>query len=344
MEKRVSNNFRIISSLSMIGIVFLHAKFIRSRWNETLIENDPISWTSNFFQLLISEQITRLCVPLFFVISGYFFFKNYDGSIQAYYIKLKSRYKTILIPYLFWCLFWFAIYNLFSQFQHLDSFPLALIDSIVNPIPFQLWFLQDLMVLIVFSPLLYFLINKIKQSYLFIILIMIYLLDFSIRSHIDSVVFFLLGASLFLSGNKWFLKQNFKINIYAYIILSLVFVFLEMYSLSVNHTFIFLIHKISVIIGVWTILCLIFDVDMNHLSFKLLLNKLSPGYLFFLFASHEPLLSFLKSGFVMYFKSSFNLLGYFLLPLITIFITYIIYFVLRKKLSCILFLINGNRQ
>jgi hypothetical protein len=39
---------------------------------------------------------------------------------------------------------------------------------------------------------------------------MIYLLDFSIRSHIDSVVFFLLGASLFLSGNKWFLKQNFK--------------------------------------------------------------------------------------------------------------------------------------
>jgi len=344
MEKRVSNNFRFISSLSMIGIVFLHSKFIRSRWNETLIENDPISWISIFFQLLISEQITRLCVPLFFVISGYFFFKNYDGSIQAYYIKLKSRFKTILIPYLFWCLFWFAIYNLFSQFQHLDSFPLALIDALVNPIPFQLWFLKDLMALVFFSPLVYFLITKIKQHYLFIALLMVYLLDFSIRSHIDSIVFFLLGASLFLSGNKWFLKQNIKIYLCAYTILSLIFAFLNLYSLYVNHTFIVLIHKISVIIGILTILYSVFNFDMNHLSFKLLLNKLSAGYLFFLFASHEPLLSFLKSGFVMYFKSSFNLLGYFLLPLITIFITYIIYFVLRKKLSCILFLINGNRQ
>jgi len=328
----------------MIGIVFLNSKFIRSRWNETLIENDPISWISIFFQLLISEQITRLCVPLFFVISGYFFFKNYDGSIQAYYIKLKSRFKTILIPYLFWCLFWFAIYNLFSQFQHLDSFPLALIDALVNPIPFQLWFLKDLMALVFFSPLVYFLITKIKQHYLFIALLMVYLLDFSIRSHIDSIVFFLLGASLFLSGNKWFLKQNIKIYLCAYTILSLIFAFLNLYSLYVNHTFIVLIHKISVIIGILTILYSVFNFDMNHLSFKLLLNKLSAGYLFFLFASHEPLLSFLKSGFVMYFKSSFNLLGYFLLPLITIFITYIIYFVLRKKLSCILFLINGNRQ
>ena len=58
MQKRISNNFRVISALSMIGIVFLHAKFIYSRWNEPLIENDIISWGSNFFQLLISEQIT----------------------------------------------------------------------------------------------------------------------------------------------------------------------------------------------------------------------------------------------------------------------------------------------
>ena len=48
--------------------------------------------------------LTRLCVPMFFMISGYLFFVNADGfGMAAYRAKLKSRARSILSPYLLYC-------------------------------------------------------------------------------------------------------------------------------------------------------------------------------------------------------------------------------------------------
>lgn len=42
-----------------------------------------------------------MAVPLFFI-SGYLFFFRTAFSVDVYKKKLKSRIKTLLIPYLFW--------------------------------------------------------------------------------------------------------------------------------------------------------------------------------------------------------------------------------------------------
>lgn len=52
---------------------------------------------------LFQNVLTRLAVPLFFFISGYFYFfktENFDGA--AWRKKTRSRVKTLLVPYLVW--------------------------------------------------------------------------------------------------------------------------------------------------------------------------------------------------------------------------------------------------
>lgn len=52
---------------------------------------------------LFQNVLTRVAVPLFFFISGYFYFyktENFDGS--TWRAKTRSRVKTLLVPYLVW--------------------------------------------------------------------------------------------------------------------------------------------------------------------------------------------------------------------------------------------------
>ena len=51
---------------------------------------------SFFFQ----ESITRFAVPMYFILSGIAFFRDYDNT--KYIKKLKSRFFTLCIPYLIW--------------------------------------------------------------------------------------------------------------------------------------------------------------------------------------------------------------------------------------------------
>lgn len=54
-------------------------------------------------RITISHVISRAAVPIFFLISGYYFFYNTDSFNYKIYIKkLRKRVNTILIPYLIW--------------------------------------------------------------------------------------------------------------------------------------------------------------------------------------------------------------------------------------------------
>ena len=56
-------------------------------------------------EFLISEIIACIAVPLFFLISGFlFFYRLSDFTCKLYITKLKKRFKTLFIPYVFWSL------------------------------------------------------------------------------------------------------------------------------------------------------------------------------------------------------------------------------------------------
>ena len=68
----------------------------------------------------ISLCLGEIGVPLFFTISGYLFFLNY--SKYDYYRKIKTRTKSLLVPYLIWNTFFICVYFIIQQIPTLSPF------------------------------------------------------------------------------------------------------------------------------------------------------------------------------------------------------------------------------
>lgn len=125
---------------------------------------------------LFSQVLARTAVPLFFLISGYLFFYKSSFSWPMYGSKLRKRAQTLLLPYLFWngalvglrllieLLFpsvlsgevkpvldygWCDWWDIFWAREPSEP------GGMPMPINYPLWFIRDLMVLVVFSPLVY---------------------------------------------------------------------------------------------------------------------------------------------------------------------------------------------
>lgn len=121
--------------------------------------------------IIFQEGLCRLAVPCFFFISGYLFFnKLQEWSWSEWTRKIKSRGKTLLIPYLLWNLIAFFAYWAYAQAQgdgislqqHFQNngglrlfwgtngdIPLGVRSA---PCDQPLWFIRDLMVFTLFTP------------------------------------------------------------------------------------------------------------------------------------------------------------------------------------------------
>lgn len=131
---------------------------------------------------IISETISRCAVPCFFLISGFLFFRGVDFfSADVFKQKLKRRVKSLLIPYLIWNAITLLLFYLSQQLlPGLNSgatkaiADYSFIDWIRSfwdlsngfPICSQFWFIRDLMVMVIFTPLIYFLCKKTGWFYL----------------------------------------------------------------------------------------------------------------------------------------------------------------------------------
>ncbi|WP_353888576.1 acyltransferase family protein [uncultured Polaribacter sp.] len=327
----------------MLGVVFIHSKFIMSRWAEKLAYGNFNSILSNALQYLISEQIARVCVPVFFFISGFFFFYKYHGSVKSFFKLIKKRIQSILVPYVFWSLFWFFIYWLINMNAYKDYFLYSFFYSLIKPIPYQFWFLQILILCFFLSPLIYWFIKKIKFIFL-IALLAIYFLDFiHFKSNFYGVIFFSLGA-VFCKIDV-LKKQIFskKINIFIYGVLLIIneFIFLANFK---SHVIVWIfLHKLSILIAMVMILNFIFFSKRN-ITLSSRLNKIiNSSFLFFLFAFHEPVLSSFKNLWYQLIGANYNLFAYLLLPLWTVFLAYMIYRIMDRYNNKILKLITGGR-
>ena len=69
---------------------------------------DSYEWTGSlgmgisYFGKFLTSGVTGVAIRMFFVISGVLFYRNYTykDTIKKY----KSRFKSLVIPYLFWCI------------------------------------------------------------------------------------------------------------------------------------------------------------------------------------------------------------------------------------------------
>lgn len=124
------------------------------------------SWTLlAYMQLLVCEVLPHVSVPLFMLFSGMLFFRNGAPGFKEYFTQLNKKVRTLFVPYIIWSTLAFIVLvsdgSISFSFQHWlqglwdstlwhNGGQLA-IDVPGYPMNMPLWFIRDLMVLVVLS-------------------------------------------------------------------------------------------------------------------------------------------------------------------------------------------------
>ena len=138
-----------------------------------------LPFASSFINI-VSQRIAPIANPFFFFIAGYLFFKTGQFSVDIYIKKLIRRLQSLFVPYVLWNLLYLLlaiIIGLFTSKVPILDIPfdkmsftdglkafwnIAEIEggsSITSPIAVQFWFVRDLMVVMLCSPVIYFLVK-----------------------------------------------------------------------------------------------------------------------------------------------------------------------------------------
>ncbi len=128
-----------------------------------IVAPPPADSAARFAQGYISLALMRWALPFLGLVSGFLFFRTFTPTPQGYLAKLRSRTRTLLLPFLIWSgagvLFALAFtaspYAAQSPYWTVDSLGQALDMWLLHPVIYPLWFLQALMTCMVLSPLVY---------------------------------------------------------------------------------------------------------------------------------------------------------------------------------------------
>lgn len=354
MDKNLSDKIRVVSFLLIILVIFLHSyNLIDTIDTSKTLYNKSWVW---FLQNFISFGLTRIAVPIFFILSGYLFFLNINVGKEIFFTKIKKRVKTLLIPFLFWSLFGLGFYfilqsipqtaRFFTKELIIDFSAQKFLKTIfINPIPYQLWFIRDLIVLVFISPIIYFCLNHFwKLTLLFFIVLWIFILN-EFQNSIEAALFFLIGSFFSLHNQAVFeIKYEKETNFFFVTWLGLVLLKTTFQYYNFEPMLCTAIFKLSIIIG---IIAFWGGYDVFYKKSQVFINKLLQisSFTFFIFASHEPILTVLKKVlFIALGKEYINYLEvYFLAPFTTIFICVLVGFFLKKNLKFIYDIITGGR-
>jgi hypothetical protein len=142
-------------------------------------------------------------VPIFFFMSGYLFFLSKPFNVKVYAIKLKNRFRTLFVPYIIWnslaiilvlikslpifnsflthegtgvdlsmsnilSCFWMYDGKLSAPPPNVENYGVY-IQETHYPINTALWYIRDLMIVVIFTPILYILIKKLRIFVLILI-------------------------------------------------------------------------------------------------------------------------------------------------------------------------------
>lgn len=342
----------------IIGVVFIHSVPHAVKLGGTSMVDMADFGIYNIVNILISQRIARIAVPLFFFISGYLFFNKGSFSKSAYLDKLKKRSKTILLPYVIWNIFviimtwaiqvfgsgllsgdhklivdWSAYDWLLSFWDYSEGYPIC----------FQFWFLRDLMVVMLMSLLIFYGIKYLKKWWVIILgllWITVILPEGKIPGFtISSFFFFSFGAYYGINKINFvhIMKPLMLWSIVSYTIICAVSIVFR------NTEWAGYLSNINIVIGIVAVITL-----TSHFIHKgkWHVNPFLSESSFFIYAFHAVLLNFIVKFSVKQILPTTDaeiILIYLIAPIVTIFICLGIYYVLKRYLPTFTSIITGGR-
>lgn len=167
-------------------VVMIHSVLLPLHYVD-LVQIPPpegVSWIASVSwgaEVGLAHLFAHIAVPAFLFISGYLYFlrRSSSGFTAAdYWRKSRSRFFTLLVPYLFWNLFYvgFVVLQGVSPFDgtaasaaHLfwdySKFGLEYVNvlgqhvPLSGPVSLALWYLRDLMVCCLLAPVVWWLVS-----------------------------------------------------------------------------------------------------------------------------------------------------------------------------------------
>ena len=262
-----------------------------------------------YFRLIypFSLWLGETGVPAFFFISGLLFFYSKKTYIQ----KIKSRFQTLLIPYLFFnalilcgylCLMYFGKTIIITGKNLADY---TLIDYIRvfwdrgvwnhgngSPILCPLWYIRNLIVLTILSPIIYYIVKYTKLLFpVFFGLLWINAHDSAYT--FQSLTMFSIGAYFpICDKNPIEVFEKHKVMFVSPFFFLAVMDFLHLYvSIPLALPF----HRLSLIANTFFCICFLGEFMYRHHIYSSFLSKSA----FFVFCIHYPFVTNLRPIFTM---------------------------------------------
>lgn len=344
----------------IIGVVFIHSPDIVSGTvNLQSVDYTHMSGMDiySLISSLFSYVLTCIAVPLFFMISGFlFFYKLKEWNKDVYLKKITGRVKTLLVPYLLWnilALLVICVEDLMAirgggKGQLIGT--AGLVDYIrgffiwngYSPYLNPMWFIRDLMVLCLLSPIFYYLLKYLKLAGIILFFALYY---FNFWPNIigfapEATFYFVFGA--YLSINKINLvqmAQKLKVPCLTMYICTLFTFFYTKGEKPWEY-----IDNFHVFSGIIIIIYLTsYLLKREKIKVHPFLTKAS----FFIFALHQLiLLGAWRRIYLLLINPSTPIAfiaGYFFIPIITIITCLIVYYILQQYLPTVSNILTGYR-
>ena len=344
----------------LIGVVLIHCDLTA----QYLLKPGDAGFSVMY---LFSQVVCRICVPLYFLMSGLLFFRNTRGIFNAhtYKTKLTKRIKTLLIPYLLWNM---AGFIFLAAKVHLPQFFPGLAGTELNltsfldsfwdfryteetvsdpnapagvPINYPLWFIRDLIIVDILSPVIYILANRLRYAFPIIMLIL-YIGNIWIYGivglEINAFTFFSIGAFLSINNiNPIKYVRHLKWIPIVYLLTAITDV------ATVGSEYNIYIHRAGIVIGVVAVASVVsFLVQKDRIPYSKSLSNMG----FFIFAFNALIASMVSSVLndIISPESQTGIIAvYFLLLISIIAISTICYKLCQKLLPRTISILIGGR-
>lgn len=163
-------------------------------------------WAAHIENFL-SNALGQAAVPGFFMMSGYLYFRTMD-SFKDIGRKWKSRFHTLVVPFFAWNFIYYILYVLcgkarFSAYMLYD----AILNYTYNHV---FWYVHQLIMLTILTPLLYWILKKKLLAALFMIVyvsLIVWGMDFPFVNE-DAMMYYFAGAYMAVNCSTFFEKMQ----------------------------------------------------------------------------------------------------------------------------------------
>ena len=346
----------------LVLLLFLHCNFttLGEEWAS-------LPFASHFINIF-SQRVAPIVFPVSFFIAGYLFFKTGQFSSDIYLKKLIHRVQSLLVPFFLWNLLYLLLAIIIGLFtgeipilgilydnltftDGLKSFwDISLIaggNSIAAPIAVQFWFVRDLMVTMVCSPIIYFAVKWFitlsgRRPLVRYLLFLAIVFALGYCPHLTAInpdgwLFFAYGA-YFGIKKKEFIVAMLPYALPSFIVLAIVIGIEQLIPCE-------FIYRLEYVVG------LIFVISFTTVMVRAgtwYVNMTLANGSFFIFSYHYMVLGFiiwlLGSSALAPHSAWLALLYYVLAVIIVVFLGLLFYWLMRTRLPFITYILMGGRR